>query len=95
MIRIWQILKRISSAKVENKPLISEEWPPAKIEIDKIMAGFFKFQALADHASVPFLGEIPIDPNLALAAEQGKNFMHTFQNSAASQAFECITKKLQ
>ena len=52
------------------------------------------FQALAEHVSVPFLGEIPIDPNLAMAAEKGQNFTQAFQNSPASKAFEEIISKL-
>ena len=52
------------------------------------------FQALAEHVSVPFLGEIPIDPNLAMAAEKGQNFTQAFQNSPASKAFEEIVSKL-
>ena len=55
----------------------------------------FYLQALAEHASIPFLGDIPIDPNLALAAERGQNYTTLFQNSPASKAFETVIQKLQ
>jgi Mrp family chromosome partitioning ATPase len=51
-------------------------------------------QALAEHAKVPFLGAIPIDPNLALAAESGQNFVSAFKTSPAAVAFQDIVKQL-
>ena len=56
---------------------------------------FLYLQALAEHASIPFLGDIPIDPNLALAAERGQNYTTLFQNSPASKAFETVIQRLQ
>ena len=50
---------------------------------------------LAEHAKVPFLGEIPIEPNLALAAEKGQNFVTEFKNSTAATAFSDIIEKIQ
>lgn len=52
-------------------------------------------KALADLAKVPFLGEIPIDPNLALAAENGENFISSFQTSQAAVAFSSIIDRLE
>ena len=42
---------------------------------------------LAEISGVPFLGSIPIDPNLAMAAETGKNFMSEFNNSPVADFF--------
>ncbi len=50
-------------------------------------------KALADLVQVPFLGEIPIDPKLALAAENGQNFVQEFQASEAANAFVSILNK--
>jgi len=38
-------------------------------------------KALAEHSKVPFLGSIPIEPGLALAAEEGNNFISAFSQS--------------
>lgn len=51
-------------------------------------------KSLAEHAKVPFLGEIPIDPNLAQAAEKGDNFISKFQGSSAATAFSNIIEQL-
>lgn len=51
-------------------------------------------KALAEMVKCPFLGEIPIDPNLALAAEKGQNFVQEFQASQAALAFASIIQKL-
>ena len=49
---------------------------------------------LAEHAKVPFLGAVPIDPNLAHSAETGDNFMHKFESSAAAEIFREISKQI-
>jgi len=51
-------------------------------------------KALAEHVNVPFLGDVPIDPNLALSAEKGENFLQAFKDSAAAMAFASIISKL-
>merc|ERR1711872_388613 len=38
-------------------------------------------KVLAEHSKVPFLGSIPIEPGLALAAEEGNNFISAFSQS--------------
>ncbi len=45
-------------------------------------------QQLAQMSDVPFLGAIPIDPNLAMAAETGNNFMAEFQMSPVASIFK-------
>ena len=49
-------------------------------------------EALAQHANVSFLGAVPIDPNLAMAAEKGENFVQTFTSSPAAEAFHGIMR---
>ena len=44
-------------------------------------------QKLAEHANVPFLGAVPIDPNLSMSAEKGSNFMEEFKSSPAAEIF--------
>ena len=52
-------------------------------------------RVLADHVNVPFLAEIPIDPNLAMAAEKGQNFISEFRTSSTANAFATVIEKLQ
>merc|ERR1719391_713158 len=47
-------------------------------------------KALAEHSKVPFLGSVPIEPKLAVAAESGQNFVQTFAGSEASLRFKSI-----
>ena len=51
-------------------------------------------QKLAEHAKVPFLGAIPIDPNISLSAEKGENFIQKHANSGAASIFNDITQKI-
>jgi len=48
--------------------------------------------ALAEHAGIPFLGRLPIDPALTQALEKGENFMLT--KSPTSESILNIIKKL-
>jgi len=43
-------------------------------------------RALADLAKVPFLGSVPIEPKLALAAENGEDFLGQYKESEASKS---------
>ena len=51
-------------------------------------------KALAEYCKIPFIGDIPIDPKLAMAAEKGENFLASFKESPASIAFQTIVNKL-
>ena len=51
-------------------------------------------QALAEHAKVPFLGAVPIDPNIAQSAESGINFIEKFESSVAANIFKDISKEI-
>ena len=52
---------------------------------------------LAEHSKLPFLGTVPIEPGLALAAEAGENYLEKFETSETSKCFmricEIITSK--
>ncbi|XP_063286710.1 cytosolic Fe-S cluster assembly factor NUBP2 [Pelobates fuscus] len=49
-------------------------------------------EELAKYAGVPFLGCVPIDPLLSKSAEEGKDFIQEFPNSAAYPALTSIAK---
>jgi len=51
-------------------------------------------KALAEHAKVPFLGSVPIEPALAQAAESGQDYSSTFSTSEAAQRFTTIFEGL-
>ena len=50
--------------------------------------------ALASHAGLPFLGSVPIEPNLAAAAETGENFIEKWGQSEACRSLLSIYNKL-
>lgn len=45
---------------------------------------------LAEEMNVPFLGAVPIDPDVVKAGDSGKPYIQAFRESAAAQAFEKI-----
>jgi hypothetical protein len=51
-------------------------------------------QSLADIAGIPFLGRVPIDPQVALSAEKGENCAATIMDSPVSAVFQDIVKIL-
>lgn len=52
-------------------------------------------EALASHAGVPFLGCVPIDPNLAMAVDRGSNFIKEFSNSQTANVFRDIIANIE
>ena len=50
--------------------------------------------ALAQHAGLPFLGSVPIEPKLAAAAETGENFLERWEESEACRSFLGIFDRL-
>jgi ATP-binding protein involved in chromosome partitioning len=50
---------------------------------------------MAEEAGVPFLGAIPIDPEVALASDKGLPFVLEHANSSAGKAFMEIVKKVE
>lgn len=49
---------------------------------------------MAADFGVPYLGSIPMDPNMLSACERGCSFLEAFPDSAASGAFEEIVQKV-
>lgn len=41
---------------------------------------------------VPFLGGVPLDPKLARACDEGKDFLAEFEDSPTAKAFKEIAK---
>ncbi|RMF31401.1 MAG: hypothetical protein D6752_02245 [Candidatus Nitrosothermus koennekii] len=50
---------------------------------------------LANMFDIELLGEVPIDPEIANACDNGTPFVKNFQQSATAKILENITNKLQ
>ncbi|XP_027382683.1 cytosolic Fe-S cluster assembly factor NUBP2 isoform X2 [Bos indicus x Bos taurus] len=51
-------------------------------------------EELARHAGVPFLGSVPLDPELTRSLEDGRDFIQDFPNSPAFPALSSIAQKI-
>ncbi|XP_053413843.1 cytosolic Fe-S cluster assembly factor NUBP2 isoform X2 [Nycticebus coucang] len=51
-------------------------------------------EELARHAGVPFLGSVPLDPELARSLEEGRDFMQEFPKSPAFPVLTSIAQKI-
>ena len=51
-------------------------------------------QQLAEKASLPFLGRVPIDPRLVQCTEIGANFMEKFAESPLANLYRDIALKI-
>ncbi|XP_062954958.1 cytosolic Fe-S cluster assembly factor NUBP2 isoform X5 [Cynocephalus volans] len=51
-------------------------------------------EELARHAGVPFLGSVPLDPELTRSLEEGRDFIQEFPKSPAFPALISITQKI-
>jgi len=51
-------------------------------------------EQLAERAKVPFLGRVPIDPNLTRCTESGRNYLSEFSQSPVSVVYSTITAKV-
>ena len=51
-------------------------------------------KGMADRFAVPFLGSLPMDPNMMRACEEGKSFLETFPKSVAAAPFASIVAKI-
>jgi len=49
---------------------------------------------LAQYADIPFLGRIPIEPNLALCMERGEDYHKMYPDSSTSKVISDIVDKL-
>ena len=63
----------------------------AEIDIFKIGGG----QKIAEDLSIPFLGSIPIDPEICRDSDNGMPFIIQHKNSPATKAFMEIVKKIE
>lgn len=50
--------------------------------------------SMAKKFNIPYLGKLPMDPNMMRACEEGKCFLEVFPNSTATKAFEDIIQRL-
>ena len=51
-------------------------------------------EGMARLFQVPYLGKLPMDPNMLRACEEGKSFIDAYPTSVASAPFSSIIKKL-
>lgn len=51
-------------------------------------------ETLATEKHIPFLGKVPIDPNIVQASDDGKPFVYHFGKSPAAKAFEDIVERV-
>jgi ATP-binding protein involved in chromosome partitioning len=63
----------------------------AKIDIFKVGGG----KKIAEDLSIPFLGSIPIDPEICRDSDNGMPFIIEHANSPATKAFTEIVKKIE
>ena len=49
---------------------------------------------MATAFGVPYLGKLPMDPNMMRACEEGYSFLQLFPNSVASAPFASIVNKI-
>ena len=61
-----------------------------KIDLFKKGGGW----ALANEVKVPFLGQIPIDPEVVTAGDSGRPFLHDGPHSPAGKAFSDIVDSI-
>ncbi len=51
-------------------------------------------ETLANEKNIPFLGKVPIDPNIVQASDDGTPFFYHFGKSPAAKAFEDIVERV-
>nr|KAF6441684.1 nucleotide binding protein 2 [Rousettus aegyptiacus] len=51
-------------------------------------------EELARHAGVPFLGSVPLDPELTRSLEEGRDFIQEFPQSPAFPVLAAIAQKI-
>ena len=51
-------------------------------------------ERMAEQFQVPYLGRLPMDPNLTKACESGQSFMEAFEGSTGAAAFGGIVDKV-
>jgi MinD-like ATPase involved in chromosome partitioning or flagellar assembly len=51
-------------------------------------------QSMAERFGVPYLGKLPMDPNILRACEEGKSFIDAYPSSVAAAPFAEIVQKI-
>jgi hypothetical protein len=51
-------------------------------------------RGMADRFGVPYLGKLPMDPNMMKACEEGKSFLEAYPGSAASGPFADVVAQI-
>ncbi|MCX7796519.1 MAG: Mrp/NBP35 family ATP-binding protein, partial [bacterium] len=52
-------------------------------------------ERIAQEMSVPFLGKIPIEPNITLSSDEGKPYIYFYSRMKSSNVFEEIVNKIR
>ena len=80
---------------VENMSGLSCPHCSKEIELFKIGGG----ERIANEMKIPFLGRIPLDPELVISSDDGKSFIENHPESAVAKAFATVaenwTKRLE
>lgn len=74
---------------VENMSGLSCPHCNQEIELFKIGGG----EQIADEMEIPFLGRIPLDPQLVISSDDGKSFIENHPESPVAKAFANIASK--
>lgn len=51
-------------------------------------------QGMAQRFEVPYLGKLPMDPNMMRACEEGKSFLEAYPDSVASVPFAAVVSQI-
>lgn len=51
-------------------------------------------QSMAQKFNVPYLGRLPMDPNMMRACEEGKSFLESYPTSPAARPFAEVVRQL-
>ena len=98
-ISVNDVRREITFCRKANVPILGiiENMSGYVCSNCKCSINLFSFgggKSLAEYSNVPFLGTVPIDPNLAKSIETGNNFLETFQDSPTSKSIQLIIDNL-
>jgi len=51
-------------------------------------------QGMAQRFDVPYLGKLPMDPNMMRACEEGKSFLEAYPGSVAAAPFAAVVQQI-
>ncbi len=99
-VSLLDVRKSISFAKAVNLPILGVVenmsglvCPHCGKEIDVFKVG--GGEAAAKELGLPFLGRIPLDPEIVVGGDAGKPFVLEHPDSPAAQAFQGVVKNLK